>query len=48
MANQAPVLHSFYITPVTFLGYARTPHIQKRKFFFHIRMRVKGGAPKKP
>ncbi len=33
MANQAPVLHSFYITPVTFLGSAQTPHIQKRKFF---------------
>ncbi len=33
MANQAPVLDSFYITPATFLGSARTPHIQKRKFF---------------
>ena len=28
-----PLLHSFYIKLVTFSGFARTPHIQKRKFF---------------
>ncbi len=30
-----------FITPVPFMGSTRTLHIQKRKFFFYIRMRVK-------
>ena len=31
---QQPDVKDFYITPGTFLGSARTPHIQRRKFFF--------------
>ncbi len=32
-------------TRVTFLGSARTPHIQKRKLFFYTRVRVKMAGP---